>query len=74
MVGNYDYVQGTTKSNVRVRVYVPLGKKDQGKYALDTAVAALDFYEKYYNVSNLLWPLDQCVVDAAAGLLYFSKS
>lgn len=51
VVGNYDFVESKTQSNVTVRVYVPIGKKEQGAYALDTAVKALDFFEKYYNVS-----------------------
>ena len=35
VVGEFDFVEGVTKEGVKVRVYTPLGKADQGKFALD---------------------------------------
>lgn len=35
VVGEFDYVEGSTKEGVTMRVYTPLGKSDQGKFALD---------------------------------------
>lgn len=31
VIGEYDYVEATSKDGVLVRVYTPVGKKDQGK-------------------------------------------
>ncbi|XP_003746515.1 puromycin-sensitive aminopeptidase [Galendromus occidentalis] len=70
VVGEYDYVEGITQSKIRVRAYVPLGKKEQGRYALDTAVKALDFFEKYYNVSYPLPKADLVsIADFEAGAM-----
>lgn len=53
VVGRSDFVEDHTKSNIRVRVYTPMGKKEHGRYALTTAVKALDFFEEYFNVSSM---------------------
>ncbi|OQR71728.1 puromycin-sensitive aminopeptidase-like, partial [Tropilaelaps mercedesae] len=53
VVGQSDYVEDYTKSRIRVRVYTPVGKREQGRYALTTAVKALDFFEEYFDVSIL---------------------
>jgi puromycin-sensitive aminopeptidase len=37
VVGEVDYVESKTKEGTRIRVYTPLGKKDQGTFALDVA-------------------------------------
>ena len=37
IVGEYDYVEATDANGVLVRVYTPLGKADQGKFALDVS-------------------------------------
>lgn len=31
VIGEYDYVEAKSKDGVLVRVYTPVGKKDQGK-------------------------------------------
>ena len=41
VVGEYDYVEDTDANGVLVRVYTPLGKAEQGKYALE--VSTLQF-------------------------------
>ena len=35
VVGEYDYVEGTDADGVLIRVYTPVGKKEQGQFALD---------------------------------------
>lgn len=35
VVGEYDSIEETTSDGILVRVYTPLGKSDQGKFALE---------------------------------------
>ena len=35
VVGEYDYVEGTDRDGIKIRVYTPLGKKEFGNFALD---------------------------------------
>jgi len=35
IVGEFDYVEGKDADGVLIRVYTPVGKKEQGKFALD---------------------------------------
>ena len=35
VVGEYDYVEATDADGVLIRVYTPVGKKEQGQFALD---------------------------------------
>jgi len=35
IVGEYDYVEGRDSDGVLVRVYTPVGKKEQGQFALN---------------------------------------
>ena len=37
VVGEFDYVEATDANGVLVRVYTPLGKAEQGRYALDVS-------------------------------------
>ena len=32
IVGEYDYIEGHDEDDVRIRVYTPVGKKEQGRY------------------------------------------
>ena len=41
VVGEFDHVEGVTKEGVTVRVYTPLGKSEQGKFALDVGGKSL---------------------------------
>ncbi len=38
IVGEFDYVEGTDSNGVLVRVYTPVGKAEQGQFALDVSV------------------------------------
>ena len=35
IVGEYDHVEGIDKNGIVVRVYTPIGKKEQGRFALE---------------------------------------
>lgn len=37
VVGEYDYVEKTDANGVLIRVYTPVGKKEQGQFALDVS-------------------------------------
>lgn len=45
VVGEFDYVEDKTSNGVVVRVYTPLGKSEQGLFALQVAVKTLPFYD-----------------------------
>lgn len=60
-VGETDYLERIiTKplsgDPLRVRVYTPPGKKEQGQFALDNACDVIPFYSKYFDID---FPLDK---------------
>lgn len=59
-VGSFDYVQGTTKNGVLVRVFSPPGRASQGSFALEVGSRALDFYDDYFQVSLVPPPPSFC--------------
>lgn len=51
VVGEFDYIeQYTADGRIAVRVYTPLGKTDQGRFALDVAVRTLPYYEQWFGI------------------------
>ncbi|KAL4217239.1 hypothetical protein ACF0H5_023690 [Mactra antiquata] len=69
-VGEYDYVEGTDSNGVKIRVYTPVGKKEQGQYALDVAVKTLPFYNDYFKIAYPLPKMDLiAIADFAAGAM-----
>lgn len=42
VVGEYDFVETRSKDGVCVRVYTPVGKAEQGKFALEVNVLKED--------------------------------
>ena len=38
IVGEFDFVEGTTEDGVKVRVFTPVGKSDQGNFALEVLI------------------------------------
>jgi aminopeptidase N len=50
IVGELDWIEGRTTTGVPVRVYTPPGRRDLGRFALDTAVRGLEFFDGYYAV------------------------
>jgi len=69
-VGEYDYVEGKTKSGILVRIYTEKGVSHQGNFALECGIKCLDFYEDYFQIK---YPLPKCdmiaVADFAAGAM-----
>ncbi len=69
IVGDFEYIEGYTKpvktadksacyTKTLVRVFVTPGKKHQAKFALDTAIKCLEFYNKYFDIPYPLPVLD----------------
>ncbi|KAF8011554.1 hypothetical protein BT93_J1990 [Corymbia citriodora subsp. variegata] len=67
VVGSFDSVEETTADGIRVRVYCPPGKSDNGKFALHVAVKALELYTRYFSVPYPLPKLDMVAVPEFAG-------
>jgi puromycin-sensitive aminopeptidase len=70
-VGQFEYVeQRTAKTNVLMRVYTPLGKREQGRFALECGAKTLDYFSEYFGVA---YPLPKCdmiaIADFAAGAM-----
>ncbi len=73
IVGEFEYIEGYAKAGEKnnpspalpskgegtlVRVFVTPGKKHQAKFALDTAIKILEFYNKYFDIPYPLPVLD----------------
>lgn len=70
VVGEYDYVEGTSSDGVLVRVYTPVGKKDQGTFALEVATKVLPYYKEYFNIAYPLPKMDLiAIADFSAGAM-----
>lgn len=52
VVGEYDYVEKTDTDGVLVRVYTPVGKKDQGTFALEVC-------ERFFSILSFFLVLVQ---------------
>jgi len=70
VVGEFDHVEGKTKEGVTVRVYTPVGKKEQGTFALDVAVRTLSYFSHFFEIAYPLPKLDMiAIADFAAGAM-----
>ena len=58
ITGEFDYLEGKTKHGVKVRVFTTPGKRNQGRFALNTAIKMLEFYNWYFGVKYPLNTLD----------------
>ena len=48
VVGEYDYVETRDSNSVLIRAYTPLGRKEQGRFALEVrSFLAYIFFQKY---------------------------
>ena len=56
-VGRYDFLETFSKNGVKIRVYTDIGESEQGRFALDVAAKALDFYEDYFKIK---YPMSKC--------------
>lgn len=62
LVGDFEYIEKTTKKGVRVRIITTPGKKEQGRFALDVTLKCLEYYEKYFDIDYPLNTLDMIAV------------
>src|SRR3989344_2072883 len=76
IVGKFEFIEthsagsGQAKSKVKVRVFTTQGKKHQAKFALETAVKVLEFYEDYFGIKYPLSALDLIAIpDFASGAM-----
>uniref|UniRef100_A0A3B3S1X4 Aminopeptidase n=1 Tax=Paramormyrops kingsleyae TaxID=1676925 RepID=A0A3B3S1X4_9TELE len=68
VIGEYDFVESRSSDGITVRVYTPVGKAEQGKFALEVATKTLPFYKDYFNVPYPLPKIDLiAIADFAAG-------
>jgi puromycin-sensitive aminopeptidase len=58
IIGEFEFIERTTKDGVLVRVFTTTGKKHQAGFALDVAIRALEFYNNYFNIAYPLPVLD----------------
>ncbi len=58
IIGEFEYIEGKTKSEVKIRVLTTRGKSHQAKFALDVAKKALEFYDDYFDIPYPLPILD----------------
>lgn len=71
VVGEFDYVEATDDDGVLIRVYTPLGKTEQGAFALEVSRKTLPFYKEYFGIAYPLPKMDLiAIADFAAGRLY----
>ena len=70
VVGEFDYIEDKTEEDITVRVYSPLGKKEQGRFALECAVRSLTFYSKFFNIPYPLAKYDMIAIpDFSSGAM-----
>ncbi|KAI7997685.1 Aminopeptidase M1 [Camellia lanceoleosa] len=68
-IGLFDFVEDHTSDGIKVRVYCPVGKANQGKFALDVAVKTLGLYKSYFAVPYSLPKLDMVAIPDFAGAM-----
>ncbi len=70
VVGEFDHVETQTKEGVTVRVYTPVGRREQGRFALDVASRTLSFFHEYFAIAYPLPKMDLLAIpDFAAGAM-----
>ncbi|XP_045766880.1 puromycin-sensitive aminopeptidase [Maniola jurtina] len=70
VVGEYDYVEKTSRDGVLVRVYTPVGKSKQGLFALEVAAKVLPYYKEYFDIAYPLPKIDLiAIADFSAGAM-----
>lgn len=70
VVGEYDYVEGKSADGVLVRVYTPVGKKEQGLFALEVTIKVLPYYKDYFQIAYPLPKMDLIAIsDFSAGAM-----
>jgi puromycin-sensitive aminopeptidase len=72
IVGEYDYVEDKSSDGVLVRVYTPVGKREQGRFALHVATKVLPYYKDYFQIAYPLPKIDLiAIADFSGGTQYY---
>ena len=67
-VGEFDVLEDTTSDGIVIRCFTPVGRQQQGKFALDCAIRILPFYNSFFQFKYPLPKLDMLAIqDFAAG-------
>ena len=70
VVGEFDYVEQKIEGGITIRVFTPVGKKEQGRFALDVAAKTLPYYSNYFQIPYPLPKLDCiAIADFSAGAM-----
>ncbi len=68
MAGDFEHIEKKTKTGVLVRVLTVPGKTGQAKFALDTTVRCLEFYDEWFKIPYPLNKLDMIAIPDFASL------
>jgi aminopeptidase N len=69
VVGNFEYIEGSA-DGIPIRVWSTAGKKEMGRFALDSAEHILSYYDKYFSHQVSLRKLDLIALpDFSAGAM-----
>ncbi len=69
VVGNFEYVEGSA-DGIPIRVYSVPGKKDMGKFALESAEHVVGYFDKYFGIKYPYGKLDLIALpDFSAGAM-----
>ena len=70
IVGELESIEGRSRDGTLIRVLTTPGKVEQGRFALDTALRLLDYYNDYFGIPYPLEKLDHLAIpDFAAGAM-----
>lgn len=70
IIGEFEKSEIKTKDGVKIRIYTPLGKKHQTKFALDVTKRSLEFLNEYFAIPYPLPVLDLIALpDFASGAM-----
>lgn len=70
IVGDFAAVEAPAANGTLMRVWATRGKEEQGRFALETAVRLLDYFNSYFGIPYPLPKLDHIAVpDFAAGAM-----
>jgi aminopeptidase N/puromycin-sensitive aminopeptidase len=69
VVGNFEYIEGEA-DGIPIRIYTTPGKKEMGRFALETAEHVLSYYDKYFSIKYPYGKLDLIAIpDFSAGAM-----
>ena len=70
VVGDLTSIEQRTDSGTLMRVWTTRGKQEQGRFALETSVKLLDYFDEYFDIRYPLPKLDHMAIpDFAAGAM-----